>query len=117
MSLSLGYNIRKIRREKNMSQEELADKLGYKSYTTIQKWESGVSDPPFKVLKELSRIFNVDIDFFTKVTDEPISAQIAQYMSLVYKDPDLQELIHLYADLDTNDHKALLSYASFLLSK
>ena len=66
MSLSPGYNIRKIRREKNMSQEELANKLGYKSYTTIQKWESGISDPPFKVLKKLSCIFNVDIDFFYK---------------------------------------------------
>ena len=38
------------------------EKLGYKSYTTVQKWESGVSDPPLKTLDKLAKIFNVDID-------------------------------------------------------
>lgn len=45
-----------------MSQDELAEKLGYKSFTTIQKWESGKSEPNLKKLNELSNIFDVDID-------------------------------------------------------
>lgn len=57
-----GNNIRYLRKLKNMSQDELAEKLGYKSFTTIQKWESGKSEPNLKRLNELSNIFDVDID-------------------------------------------------------
>lgn len=60
--MSLGDNIRYLRLQHNYSQEYLSETLGYKSYTTIQKWESGVSEPPVKKLKELAAIFNVDMD-------------------------------------------------------
>ncbi len=60
--MSLGDNIRYLRLQHNYSQEYLSETLGYKSYTTIQKWESGVSEPPVKKLKELATIFNVDMD-------------------------------------------------------
>ena len=62
----LPENIRYMRKFMNMSQEELAERLGYKSYTTIQKWESGVSEPPLKKLKELSEIFKIDMDTLTE---------------------------------------------------
>lgn len=58
----LGDNIRYLRLKQGLSQDSLADKLGYKSYTTIQKWESGVSEPPVKKLRELASIFNIDMD-------------------------------------------------------
>ena len=45
-----------------MSQESLAEKLGYKSYTTIQKWEMGTSEPPLKIISEMASIFNVDVN-------------------------------------------------------
>ncbi len=61
----LAKNIRYLRKEKGYSQEYLAEKLNYKSYTTIQKWEMGVSEPPVKKLKELAEIFHVDIDDLT----------------------------------------------------
>ena len=60
--MTLAKNIRYLRRKRNWSQEDLAEKLGKKSYTTIQKWESGVGDPTFKTLQDLARVFGVDID-------------------------------------------------------
>lgn len=60
--MTLSKNIRYLRKQKGWGQDVLADKLGYKSYTTIQKWESGVSDPPLKVLHKLALLFNVDMD-------------------------------------------------------
>jgi len=60
--MSLSQNIRYLRKKHSWSQDALADKLGYKSYTTIQKWESGVSEPPLKVLHELANLFHVDIN-------------------------------------------------------
>ena len=60
--MGLADNIRYLRRKNNMSQDFIAEKLGYKSYTTIQKWETGVSEPSLEKLSELSKIFNIDID-------------------------------------------------------
>lgn len=65
--MCLGENIRFLRTKKGYSQDDIANKLGYKSFTTIQKWESGVSEPPLKALKKLSELFNIDMnDLATK---------------------------------------------------
>ena len=63
----LPENIRYMRKYLDMSQEDLAQKLGYKSYTTIQKWESGVSEPPLKKLKEMADLFGLDMDDLTSI--------------------------------------------------
>lgn len=60
--MTLSKNIRYLRIKNGWGQDFLAEKLGYKSYTTIQKWESGVSDPPLKTLDKLAKLFGVDID-------------------------------------------------------
>ena len=62
----LAENIRFLRKKQNMSQEDLADALGYKSYTTVQKWESGVSEPPLKSLKKMADLFDTDMDRMTQ---------------------------------------------------
>ncbi|MBE5937717.1 MAG: helix-turn-helix domain-containing protein [Lachnospiraceae bacterium] len=59
---SLGENIRFLRIKHGYSQDYIAEQLGYKSFTTIQKWESGVSEPPVKKLKELSLLLNADMN-------------------------------------------------------
>lgn len=60
--MTLSKNIRYLRNKNGWGQDFLAEKLGYKSYTTVQKWESGVSDPPLKTLDKLAKLFGVDID-------------------------------------------------------
>ena len=55
-------NLRFLRRTINMSQDELAEKLGYKSFTTVQKWEDGSAFPRVKTLNKMADIFNVDVD-------------------------------------------------------
>lgn len=63
--MGLGDNIRYLRIKHGYSQDYIAEQLGYKSYTTIQKWESGVSEPPVKKLKELSVLLNADMNDMT----------------------------------------------------
>jgi len=55
-------NLRFLRRTSKMSQDELAEKLGYKSFTTVQKWEDGSAFPRVKTLNKMADIFNVDVD-------------------------------------------------------
>lgn len=59
-------NIRYLRKRSGYSQEDLSEMLGYKSFTTIQKWESGVSEPPLGVFVRLAEIFGVDLDDFAR---------------------------------------------------
>lgn len=60
--MSIANNIRYLRKKHNYSQDKLAELLNYKSFTTIQKWESGVSEPPLKICVRLADLFNVDVD-------------------------------------------------------
>lgn len=55
-------NLRFLRRTNKVSQDELAAKLGYKSFTTIQKWEDGTAFPRVSALKQIADFFNVDVD-------------------------------------------------------
>lgn len=59
--MRLSENIRNFRKLRNLSQDEIAKKLGYKSFTTIQKWETGASEPPVGKLYELADILQVNI--------------------------------------------------------
>ncbi len=60
--MNIGDNIRYLRIQKDMSQEDLANSLGYKSYTTITKWESGVSEPSLKMVHRLAAYFGVSVN-------------------------------------------------------
>lgn len=57
-----GKNLRYLRKLKSWSQEQVSEKLGYKSFTTIQKWESGDSEPPMNRLRSLCVLFNIQMD-------------------------------------------------------
>lgn len=54
-------NLKKLRKDMNLSQEELADKLGV-SRQSISKWESGVVYPEMDKMVQLCKIFNLSMD-------------------------------------------------------
>lgn len=61
--------MRKIRREKDITQEELAEMLNYKK-STICNWERGKRMPRVDDLKRLSVIFNVTVDYLVGKSEE-----------------------------------------------
>lgn len=58
----LGSNIRFLREDTGLSRRQLSEILGYKSYTTIEKWEKGVNLPPINTIVSLSELFDVSIE-------------------------------------------------------
>jgi len=54
--------IKTYRKDRGLSQQDIADYFGYKSFTTIQKWEDGSSTPPAKTLKRLAEFFGVSVE-------------------------------------------------------
>ena len=76
--MCLAQNIRYLRKKKGLSQDSLAEMLGYKSYTTIQKWESGVSEPPIKALRKMADMFGVDMNDMATIPLESESGAVKQ---------------------------------------
>ena len=58
-----GERIKRLRLTNNVSQQELSADLGYKTYTTVSKWESDSSLPPGKELIKLANYFDVTTDY------------------------------------------------------
>lgn len=86
-------NLQKMRKEKGLSQEQLAEMLGV-SRQAISKWESGNSYPEIEKLIQLSEIFNTTLDNLIKGENPDI--QVTQhgvtYMSWEYKHRSKKQL-------------------------
>lgn len=61
--------IGKLRRARNMTQRELAEKLGAKQ-STVAMWEIGANIPPTKYLLPLSRILGCTVETLLQDIEE-----------------------------------------------
>ena len=61
MSL-FGSRLRQLRKEDNLTQKELAAKLGL-AFSTISMYERGIREPDFETTEEIADYFNVSMDF------------------------------------------------------
>ena len=62
-------NIKKLRKEYNVSQTQFSKEIGY-SKNTISLWEIGTRTPCADAVIILSRYFQVSTDYLLKVTDD-----------------------------------------------
>lgn len=58
----IGEFIKQLRKENNLTQKDLADKYGV-TYQAVSKWERGLNIPDIAILKEISKDFNIDINY------------------------------------------------------
>ncbi len=61
MFMEFSEKLQKLRKEKGLTQEELAERL-YVSRTAVSKWESGRGYPNLDSLKDIARFFKISID-------------------------------------------------------
>lgn len=59
--MKLSDNIKFIRKENNLSQEQLAEQLGV-SRQAVSKWESGQSYPEMDKVLLICKLYNYNID-------------------------------------------------------
>lgn len=82
MNETIGNRISKYRKEKGMTQEELAGKLGVSSQA-VSKWENDASCPDISLLPELCRILGISTDeLLTGNTNEVRLVPVEQRKSL-----------------------------------
>lgn len=61
MKLSLSENISKLRKERSMTQEQLAEALGV-TFASVSKWERGVATPELNLIAKMADLFGVSFD-------------------------------------------------------
>lgn len=59
--MNLSDNLKRIRKDNNLSQEQLADKLNV-SRQSVSKWESGAAYPEMDKVLQICKMFNLNID-------------------------------------------------------
>ena len=85
----IGENIRKLRRENDVTQEMLADHLGV-TFQSVSKWERGETYPDITMLPAIASFFSVSCD-------ELLGTKAAE------NEKRIQSYIDTYADLRTKD--------------
>lgn len=77
-------NIAKYRKEKKMTQDDLAERIGV-SPQAVSKWENGVSCPDIAYLPEIAEVLGVDINaLFREEEEEPETYLVEDHQK---KDP------------------------------
>ena len=59
--MTLGENLKRLRTEKGLSQEEVAGQL-FLSRQTVSKWENNQAEPGVENLKALAKLYGVSLD-------------------------------------------------------
>lgn len=75
--MQLGEIIRKYRKENNLTQEEVATRLGV-SAPAVNKWENGNSFPDIMLLAPIARLFGISTDQLLSYQEELSQEEINQ---------------------------------------
>ena len=67
--------LKKLRKENNMTQTELAKALGV-SGGTVAMWETDKRKPSFEMLEKLSEIFDKQLSYIMGTSDVPLAADL-----------------------------------------
>lgn len=107
----ISQRIKELRKQNNLEQMDVALKLGYKSDSTISKWENGKNLPNGKKLAQLAILFNTTTDFILNgksTNNETISSNTIQYI-FEKLDPDRQQVLINFAEkqLDNQENNVI----------
>lgn len=106
--IKIGNYITKKRKEKNLTQEKLAEKIGV-SNKTISKWETGKSMPDYATIPLLCEELGISVSELMDAEDnEPKSIR-------VYDDEQILDLVKTTQDIKKQNEKNLLGVVIFVL--
>ncbi len=83
--MTIGNVIKKYRKNKGMTQEEMAACLGVTA-PAVNKWERGSTMPDIALLAPIARLLGITTDELLSFQDELTDEEIDQYLSKVQKD-------------------------------
>ena len=121
--MGMGSRIRERRRELGLSQDELAQKVGYKNRSTIARIESGENDITQSKLKEIAHALETQVPWLlygderfkdSSYVDVSVGVDTSRRTKPYYLDPDVAAIAN---ELKENPDMRILFDASRKLSK
>jgi len=100
----IGERLQELRKDRGLSQEDLAKILGVSHYT-ISSYECNRSDPDDKSKVILAKLFDVSVDYMLGLIDEPLSFNRAN------------RIVQIPSDFSDNDFIDVIKYIDFLKYK
>lgn len=102
--MKIGEVIRKYRKEKQMTQEQLADYLGITS-SAVNKWENGYSLPDIALLAPIARVLGITTDTLLAYKEE-------------LTDPEIRRIMETFTEKAmAGDYDALFTWAMGMLQE
>ncbi|MBR4770804.1 MAG: helix-turn-helix transcriptional regulator [Clostridia bacterium] len=97
MMLTIGQNIKRLRRNVDMTQEELAELLSISSQA-VSRWETGSALPDISLIPAIVNLFGVTSDELLGIDVSQLQKQVAEYkqkMDDLYKHCQYSEMLEL----------------------
>ena len=106
-TMDFGKNLKKIRDEKNLSQQEIAKKLNV-AQSTIAMWEANQRTPKLGELNRLARVLNITVNRFL---GQPKDRKVDIVKNEIYINGDK------ISDLDATDVEGIIDYIDAVKKK
>lgn len=106
MKLNIGENIRKYRRNMDITQEQFAEKIGV-SFQAVSRWENSVTYPDMELLPAIAKFFNISVDRLLGCPDEKREAAAKETIDKLRtatgkESIDKEKIIGLIRDIRNN---------------
>ena len=111
--MEIGNRIKTLRTEYNLTQKQLADKLGL-TPKMISFYESGQRIPPIDIVEKLSSIFSKSSDYLIGLSSDTkdnifLSPKDQQILNLFHQDPErVTELLSSFSKLSARNKTIIL---------
>ena len=93
--MTIGNVIKKYRKNKGMTQEEMAARLGVTA-PAVNKWEKGNALPDVALLAPIARLLGITTDELLSFKDELTDEEINRYLSEVQKDLESKDFYDVF---------------------
>ena len=97
MKVNLAENIKNLRKERNVSQEKLAEYLNI-SFQAVSKWETGNAYPDISLLPDIARFFGITVDELLqveKLDEERLCKEYEEKAKALFRDGRRGEVLAL----------------------
>lgn len=116
-AIEIGKNIKKYRELSNMSQEDLAKKLGYKTRSSIALIEAGRRELPYKKMQTAASALNTTVPKILGLSDtDSFNSSILRERESVYiTDPREEKLITDFKKLSSDKKDIILQLVQSMI--
>ena len=112
--LGIGRRIKYYREQKNLTQQELADIMGYKSKSTIGKIETGVNDINQSTAVKFAKALNVPVSDLLGFNNSPNQDIIVDFIN---NNPEYHVVVEKMMDVKPEDIHLLVEIIDRFIAK